>query len=69
MTVLRVVLRVVALAWLAGGIGAGMVGVVEALRVGYLSVEALGGLEVGLACTLTGSLLALLALLEGLADW
>ncbi len=66
MTVLRVVLRVVALAWLAGGIVAGMVAVVVALRDGYLSDEALVGLRIGLSCTLTGTLLAAA---DGLVDW
>ena len=66
MTVLRVVLRVVAVAWLAGGIGAGMVAVLVALRVRYLSDDALAAVRVGLACTLAGALLAVVAVL---ADW
>ena len=51
MKALRVVLRAAALAWLAAGIGAGMVGVMVVLRDSRLSDEAVVALAVGLACT------------------
>ena len=66
MTALRVVLRAAALAWLAAGIGAGMVGVMVVLRDSVLSDEAVVALAVGLACTLAGTLPAAV---ERLSDW